>query len=385
MYTINIIGAGTAGCFTVLHLAKKYPNKKIYWSFKDLNNNIGVGEATVPYVLEFLKEIGYDYNYLVKNCNASLKLGIKFENFSDKNFYHPFGNTEEEQNELMYMCEKNKIPHNILDYDDIACHFDVKTLISDMYKQIKKLKNVHIINKNKECDLKIDCTGFNSLKKINYKQCEDIQNNQALIYRTNYNDKVKKIPYTLCTGLDNGWVWKISLKNEVSYGYVNNGNKNNKDEFKNYLKNNNINFEEDKIKLINFLNGRRETHLTDKECYIGLSSSFIEPLESTGLYFTCFGICLLSSYINGDITIDKFNKTFNKEFDSIYNFIIAHYTKSNNENLYWKKMKNKKYKTTYTDFFPETSWKYIINGLDNGNNIKFTKKIKSLVKGKKFS
>ena len=78
MYTINVIGAGTAGCFTVMYLAKNFPDKEIYWSFNDLDNNIGVGEATVPYVVEFLSKIGYNFNYLVDNCNASLKLGIRF-------------------------------------------------------------------------------------------------------------------------------------------------------------------------------------------------------------------------------------------------------------------------------------------------------------------
>ena len=283
------------------------------------------------------------------------------------------------------MCEKNKIPNNILDYKDIACHFDVKTLIHDMYNQIKKIKNVHIINTKKDCNLKIDCTGFNSLKDTKYKQCKHIQNNQALIYRSNYTDDVKKIPYTLCTGLDNGWVWKISLKDEVSYGYVNNGNKNNKKEFINYLKKNKIIFKEDNIRLIKFLNGRREKHLTESECHIGLSSSFIEPLESTGLYFTCYGINKLGSYLNGDITIDEYNQLFNNEFDSINNFIVAHYTRSDNNNLYWKKMRDIKYKITYTEFFPETSWKYIIDGLDNGYKINLTKNSKNILTGKKFN
>lgn len=74
MYTINVIGAGTAGCFTVMYLAKNFPDKEIYWSFNDLDNNIRVGEATVPYVVEFFPETSW--KYIIDGLDNGYKINL---------------------------------------------------------------------------------------------------------------------------------------------------------------------------------------------------------------------------------------------------------------------------------------------------------------------
>ena len=63
--TISVTGAGTAGCFTAMYLARNYPDNQIVWVVESLTNNIGVGEATVPVVQDFLTDLGYSAEYIL--------------------------------------------------------------------------------------------------------------------------------------------------------------------------------------------------------------------------------------------------------------------------------------------------------------------------------
>jgi hypothetical protein len=366
--TISVVGAGTAGCFTALYLADKFPDNKITWVVKSLTNNIGVGEATVPVVQEFLTDLGYDIQYIMRICSGTVKLGVKFINFSDKVFWHPFGNDKSEREELLYICRKNKIPANLLEYPDIATHFDVSMLISNLYSNISNRKNVNVVKSAMESDINILCTGFEENR--DFVPADKIINNQAIIYRCPVVNDNDLVPYTTCTGREYGWSWKIPLGNAITYGYVNDGNPKAIDEFKNCLKKENINISSIKPRVLNFKCGRLNQHMTEQNgkiyCRVGLSSCFLEPMEATGLYFIVNSIRTLGDFLLGSIDISSFNEIINNDFDSIYNFIVAHYTRSENSNYYWSKQKTHNYTKMTNNLFPDSSWDYILSGLKHG-------------------
>ncbi|KAK0351418.1 hypothetical protein LTR94_025029, partial [Friedmanniomyces endolithicus] len=54
---------------------------------------IGVGESTVPPFLEMLTKLGIDERDFIQKTQASFKLGIRFENWTEKgeSYFHPFG------------------------------------------------------------------------------------------------------------------------------------------------------------------------------------------------------------------------------------------------------------------------------------------------------
>lgn len=369
MKSISVTGAGTAGCFAAMYLAKKYPTCKIVWVVESLTNNIGVGEATVPVVQSFLTDLGYDTEYILTKCNGSLKLGIHFKNFSDYDFWHPFGNNKQEQDEILYMARKDKIPENIFQYDDIATHFDVTVLIHDFYKKLSKMSNVTIVDKYQECDVNVLCTGFDKNVTDNFVPADKLLNTQAYIHRSKYVDTNDKVPYSVCKGASRGWIWQLSLGDTVTHGYVNDGGPGCREEFLDFLNEQNIILNTDIIRKINFNCGRKNVHLTKNtnvRCHIGLSSCFLEPLESTGMYFIVHAIQTLGKYLDGELTEQQYNDTINKDYDTVYNFIIAHYTKSSNTNDYWTECKTKTYEKTTNNLFPDTSWDYVLNGLDNG-------------------
>ena len=108
------------------------------------------------------------------------------------------------------------------------------------------------------------------------------------------------------------------------------------------------------------------TNNTTVDCYIGLSSCFLEPLESTGLYFIVHAIKTLGAYLDGLIDVEEYNNIINSDFDTVYNFIIAHYTGSENMNYYWTKCRSHKFIKTTNNLFPSSSWDYILDGLSKG-------------------
>ena len=367
--TISVTGAGTAGCFTALYLAKKFPDNKLIWVVESLTNNIGVGEATVPVVQDFLTDLGYDTEYILSKCNGSLKLGIHFKNFSDHDFWHPFGNNKQEQDEILYMSRKNKVPENIFDYDDIATHFDVSVLIRDFYQKLLLMDNVTIVDKYQECDVNVMCTGFDKNVSDNFVPASKLLNTQAYIHRSKYIDIQDKVPYSICRGAERGWIWQLSLGDTVTHGYVNDGGDGCKQEFMDFLNEQNVELNPDIIRKINFNCGRKQIHLTcDKNvrCHVGLSSCFLEPLESTGMYFIVHSILTLGKYLDGEIDEQQYNDMINQDYDTVYNFIIAHYTKSSNPNDYWTECKTKTYEKSTNNLFPDTSWDYVLNGLERG-------------------
>ena len=121
------------------------------------------------------------------------------------------------------------------------------------------------------------------------------------------------------------------------------------------------------IYTIPMITGRNITHLENNVVPIGLASAFIEPLESTGIYLIVSQLDKLCSYIDGKISEEQYNNGVNDSFDSIVNFIAAHYKYSQRSNEYWDFYKDvpvENFKTM--DIFPQEAWQYVLGGFDIG-------------------
>jgi len=350
---ITIIGGGTAGHLSVLFLTQKYPNTEIIWIYPEENNPIGVGEATIPYVQNFLTDLGIDVETVLTETDGSIKLGLKFIGFFDETVIHPFIDEENDIDELYtYLIHKNIIPLDILNYDAVASHM----YITKIYKLIQKMiigRNLKIIRRKFiDSDLKglvLDCTGFNRLvlNKFNNVLFKDprLFNNTALI--TRINKPVNQVCSTFYR-LENGWVWEIPLKYETSYGFVYNTNDKSSsktidasESLYKFLskKHPELNISKDNFKSIDMISGRNEKHfIGDDDCTvlgIGLSSMFVEPLESTGLFFTVHGLDLLKEVLDSKITEDEYTSIINLEFDATLEFILMHF-KDFDMSIPWK-------------------------------------------------
>lgn len=377
---IAIVGAGTSGYLTAFYLAKNYPSKDIVWIYPHENDPIGVGEALIPDVSHFLNDLGITHRDIIKHCNGTLKLGIKFDGFNQEGetFTFPFGVGQLEKynaTSLDRMIETKRVPHNIFEYKDISVHFRSPDLLSYMDTLVSQFSNLTIIRKTANAsdlvdfDLIVDSTGFKRAIANwadNFVDLSDtIPNNQALVYRHEYTDKLMQCtPYSTFKAAESGWIWNIPLGDQLAVGYVHNNHFNVIDEFVDYLESKFfISINRADIRTVTMKTGRNKIHLRDNIVAVGLSSSFIEPIESTGLYLTTAALQRLSKYINGDINQQQYNDETNAEYDSIVNFILAHYKYSKRSNQYWDFYKSAQVVDWKSiEIFPKQAWGYILSG-----------------------
>jgi hypothetical protein len=123
------------------------------------------------------------------------------------------------------------------------------------------------------------------------------------------------------------------------------------------------------IREISMITGRNKVHLKDNVVAVGLASGFIEPLESTGLYLTIAGVRKLCKYIDGEISEQEYNDLINYDFDTVVDFVIAHYKYSKRDNEYWSFCKNiPNMLFREMDLFPIESWQFILAGFNEKFN-----------------
>ena len=89
---IVILGGGTAGWLTALITKKFYPNYDITLIESDEIGILGAGEGTVPHFPGVLEFLGIPISDIVKECDGTIKLGIKFNNWNGDNkfYFHNF-------------------------------------------------------------------------------------------------------------------------------------------------------------------------------------------------------------------------------------------------------------------------------------------------------
>lgn len=258
---------------------------------------------------------------------------------------------------------------------DVAFHFDATALGQYLKKKICLPKGVKLINstvekintnddgieslilQNKEkvtADLYIDCTGFKSLLLegalgVKFNSIENIiPNNKAWATHIPYTDKEKQLePFTNCTALSNGWTWNIPLWSRIGAGYVYSDKYISDDEaleeFKDYIRTryDNVPIEDLEFKPITMRNGIHEKTWEKNVVAIGLSSGFVEPLESTGLMTTYEWLLSLIYTLRKDFVNqwdrDAFNYALRNIFYGHANFVGMHYALSSRDDTpYWQ-------------------------------------------------
>lgn len=91
---IVIVGGGSAGWMTASILIKSFPNKKITVIESPSIPKVGVGESTYDGINYYLEYLGIDKDSFFAETDASIKLGIEFVDFYEKDsgsFLYPFG------------------------------------------------------------------------------------------------------------------------------------------------------------------------------------------------------------------------------------------------------------------------------------------------------
>ncbi|HEY0953109.1 MAG TPA: DUF6445 family protein [Roseateles sp.] len=379
---VVICGGGTAGWMVAAGLSKCLGKQiDIRLVESEEIGTVGVGEATIP-TLHFLHDVlDLDEKEFIQATQATFKLGINFENWRNvgRDYFHSFGKTgkshwtagfqhfwlEGRRRGLAsdygdYCLELRAgldnrfalLPDNGINY---AYHFDA-TLYGQYLRRFSealgvqriegKIVKVHTdaargdvtglqLERGEliEGDLFVDCSGMRSLLLgetlgVPYESWSHwLPCDRALAVQT--TSVGEPVPYTRSIAHPWGWQWRIPLQHRVGNGVVFSSRHVSDDEAKAALLANVQGEVLREPRVIKFTPGQREVVWKKNVVAIGLSSGFLEPLESTSIHLIQKGLLRLVEMFpaNGvrQSDIDEYNRQAREQIEVIRDFIILHY------------------------------------------------------------
>jgi tryptophan halogenase len=203
-------------------------------------------------------------------------------------------------------------------------------------------------------DLFIDCTGFRGLL-INgalgepFASFRDVlPNNRAVALRVPRDEAADMDPYTTATAMGAGWIWTIPLLDRNGTGYVYSDEFTTPERAEQTLRDFAAPGRDDiEARHITMRIGRCERSWVRNCVAIGLSSAFVEPLESTGIFFIQHGIEQLVKHFPDERWDPRLAADYNKRVarvvDGVKEFLALHYAAAARDDTpYWKEAKVRK-------------------------------------------
>lgn len=397
---IVIVGGGTAGWMVAAALSQvlRSAGVKITLVESETIGTVGVGEATIPAIRQYNTVLGLNEDEFIRETGGTFKLGIQFVDWYKKNhsYYHPFGNIGTRIERIAFQhywqrlfnlgktfplenfslniqaCESNKftrplkLANSPLSEITYAFHFDaglyarylrkyaenngvvrIEGLIdgANINSQNGFIESVHLSTGEViSGDLFIDCSGFRGLLigqwlKTEYEDWSHfLPCDSAVAVASSRLDPLP--PYTRATAKEAGWQWRIPLQHRTGNGYVY-SSKFISDERATETLTAGIEGELlGEPRILRFKTGRRQK-MWNKNCVaIGLSSGFLEPLESTSIHMVQGAISkLLDLFPTKEChptIVDKFNTQLAHEYETIRDFLILHYNATlRDDSVFW--------------------------------------------------
>ena len=391
---VVIAGGGTAGWMVAAALSKtlgKVLDIKLIES--DEIGTVGVGEATIPTLLNFHSLLEINEQEFMAATQATFKLGISFENWRNRkeDYIHSFGTTglDHWTAGFQHFWRKGRerglagdygdyclelkasqegrfahLPQNGMNY---AYHMDASRYarylrtFSEPFgvQRIEgKIAKVHTDAASGditglqldsgaliEGDLFIDCTGFRALLlgETMKQEYEDWSHwlfcDSAIAVQTESTGPA--IPLTRSIAHEAGWQWRIPLQQRVGNGIVFSSRYTDDDRARATLLGNIQGRVLTDPRVIRFTPGQRRKTWSGNCVGIGLASGFLEPIESTSIHLIQRGIVRLLQMFPADgicqSDVDEYNFQTSTEIRHIRDFIILHYHVTNRrDSAFWR-------------------------------------------------
>ena len=397
---IVIVGGGTAGWMTAAVLARlTAAGTSVTLVESEEIGTVGVGEATIPSLVDFNRLLGIDEDEFVRATGATFKLGIEFVDWGRKGerYMHPFGTFGRDVQGIKFhqlwqrqaragdagslhdycltsvAARLNRFtrpsgdPAAVLSSLRYAFHFDaalyarflrglaerggvtrVEGRIShvDLAPGDGFIRAVELADGRRiEGDLFVDCSGFRSLLlgealRVPFTSWQHwLPCDRALAVPS--ESTAPLTPYTRATAGEAGWRWRIPLQHRTGNGHVYASAFLSDDAAADALIAGLDGAPTADLRPLRFTAGVRE-RLWERNCVaIGLSAGFLEPLESTSIHLIQSGITRLMSLFPDSghpaASRDAYNRQLLAEYEQVRDFIILHYHATDrDDSAFWR-------------------------------------------------
>ena len=386
---IVIVGGGTAGWISASGLAAVLKGLPIAIELVESAEigTVGVGEATVPHIRYFNARLGLDEADFMRRTQATIKLGIQFCDWGRKGeaYIHPFGAYGHAIDGLPFhqhwlaarargeagpietyslpimaslagkFAPPSSDPRSLGSTFNYAYQFDaslyaqylrayseargvvrtegkitsVQQRPTDGFVTSVTLEDGRVI----EGDLFIDCSGFRGLLiegalKAGYEDWTQwLPCDRAVAAPC--ESVGPPTPYTRATADRFGWRWRIPLQHRVGNGHVYCSSYVTDDEAARALVENLDGKLQQDPRFLRFVTGRRKKQWFKNVVAVGLSSGFLEPLESTSIHLIQVAVTTLLELFPHrgfeQADEDEYNRVMDLEFERIRDFLVLHY------------------------------------------------------------
>lgn len=401
---IVIVGGGTAGWMTAAALSQFLgrSDRRIVLVESEAIGIVGVGEGTIPPILEFNLQIGLDEDAFVRETHAAYKLGIEFVGWTKpgERYFHQFGKIGRPLNGVPFhqlwlanrgdpsvgrladysmsavAAERFRYGHPSSDPSDplsqiaYAFHFDASEY-GQFLRRFSEARGAERIEgrvvgveqdsetghvtalqlddeRTVRGDLFIDCSGFRSLllgATLGVK-LEDwskwLPCDRAVTVSSARSEPL--LPYTRTSAHPAGWQWRIPLQHRTGNGHVYCSAQMEDDEAERLLVETLDSERLAEPRRLKFAPGRRAKAWEANVIAIGLSSGFLEPLESTSIHLIQHGIQKLLSLFPSDtinpVERDEYNRHMIASYEPVRDFIILHYHANNRSEPFWRQLRD---------------------------------------------
>ena len=386
--TISVVGGGTAGFVAALILKMRFPASKINVIRSKKIGIIGVGEGSTEHWHEFMQYIGVPFERVIQECDATFKCGIMFKGWAKEDYMHSIGPEKDVKNGQYHSVYGKLIgdraPKHTLNIpgswnnrvaayrlEDISTgppwnqyHFNTQKL-NDFLTQVAIDRQIdviddeildivldddgkinHIIGEADKyhADFYIDSTGFRKMliTKLGatwQSHSKYLKMNTAIVFPMEDTDEYNM--WTLAQAMDYGWMFKIPVWGRSGNGYIFDSN---------YITPEQAKEEVEKMlgkeitvgKTLTFDPGALDRVWIKNCCAIGLSASFVEPLEATSIGTSIQQAFLLMHRLPNysEDNIEKYNKDVADILTNIRDFVILHYITKKDNTQFWKDVQN---------------------------------------------
>ncbi|MFI4886996.1 MAG: tryptophan halogenase family protein [Steroidobacterales bacterium] len=397
--SVVIVGGGTAGWMAAAALSKSLVGMGIQLRLIESPriDAVGVGEATIPPIMDFIHQLGIDEAELVRDIKATYKLGIGYRDWTRAGhfYFHPFGPVAPGIGSIPFQAYWLKMllegkaqrleeysiqaaaalrgrfarpvhaPNTPLNKITYALHFDAGRF-AQYLRRYAELRGVvrteghvrHVSLRGSDgfvdsvtlesgesvgADLFIDCSGFQGLLiegalHTGYQDWNHwLPCDRAMVVHSERSAPPN--PYTLVTAREAGWQWQIPLQHRDGNGYIYSGEFCADDVARALLLGGIEGRPLSQPVAMRFRPGRRNAAWNRNVVALGLAAGFLEPLEATSIHLIQRGIAMLLKFFpDRDFAaadIERYNRMLELEFGQVRDFLLMHYRHTERAGSFW--------------------------------------------------